>query len=132
MAFFGLGSCSKYYAYIFTLVVFRFICDYLEGFNEKNYYDRPQKEDFIEFASIFSYHPLFRDFMYFFGGMIVGLFLYIIYKRTEGNQQNKMSIEQVASLKRTLLGLDEENSNFTILLICVEKDISRIYLISSS
>ena len=118
MAFFGLGSCSKYYAYIFTLVVFRFICDYLEGFNEKNYYDKPQKEDFIEFASIFSYHPLFRDFMYFFGGMIVGLFLYIIYKRTEGNQQNKMSIEQVASLKRTLLGLDEENSNFTILLIC--------------
>ena len=70
MALIGFGNFSKYYTYIFILVVFRFLCDYLEGFNTKNYYsdyyDRPVSESFIEFGSILSYHPLFRiSFIYY-------------------------------------------------------------------
>ena len=50
MAFIGFGHFSKYYTYIFVLVVFRFLCDYFEGFNEKEYYKKPDSESFIEFA----------------------------------------------------------------------------------
>ena len=118
MAFIGFGHFSKYYTYIVILVVFRFLCDYLEGFNEKEYYKRPNGESFIEFGSIFAYHPLIRDFMYFLGSLIVGLVLYIIYRRTEmDDKKNKISLEEYLKMKKNLLGLNEESNIFWILLI---------------
>ena len=122
MAFIGFGTFSKYYTYIIILVVFRFICDYLEGFNTKNYYsdyyDRPVSESFIEFGSILSYHPLFRDFFYFFGSLMCGLVLYIIYHRNEKeNQDNKLTITEVEKIKASLLGIKDESSNLRIFII---------------
>jgi hypothetical protein len=70
MPFIGFGKFKVYYLYIFGLVFSKFISDYLEGFNEKNYYNRPTEETFVDFGSIFSYHPLFRDFMFFFGSAL--------------------------------------------------------------
>ena len=118
MACIGFGHFSKYYTYIFMLVFFRFLCDYLEGFNEKEYYKRSEDESFIEFASIIAYHPLVRDFMYFLGSLTCGLFLYIIYLKTEvDDKENKISLEQFVKIKRTMLGLSEEFSTLFIVLI---------------
>ena len=43
MAFIGFGTFKIYYAYIFVLVLFKFFNDCIEGFNEKNYYNRNKK-----------------------------------------------------------------------------------------
>ena len=122
MALIGFGNFSKYYTYIFILVVFRFLCDYLEGFNTKNYYsdyyDRPVSESFIEFGSILSYHPLFRDFFYFFGSLLCGLVLYIIYRRNEKeNQDDKLTITQLEKIRTSLLGGKYEASILNIIII---------------
>ena len=118
MAFIGCGTWSKYYIYIFLLVLCRFICDYLEGFNQKEYYNKPDKESFIEFGSIFSYHPLFRDFMYFLGAIIVGVILYIIFlKNEEDKDSRKLSLKKFTIIKRTLLGIDDGTNIYIILII---------------
>jgi len=118
MAFIGFGHFSKYYTYIFILVVFRFLCDYLEGFNEKEYYKRSEDESFIDFASIIAYHPLIRDFMYFFGALTCGLVLYIIYIRTEADEkENKISLEKFITIKSSMLGLKEEYISLFIIII---------------
>ena len=118
MAFIGFGTFSKYYTYIIILVVFRFICDYLEGFNLKYYYKKPTSETFGDFASILAYHPLFRDFFYFFGSLMCGLVLYIIYHRNEKeNQDNKLTITEVEKIKASLLGIKDESSNLRIFII---------------
>ena len=50
MAFIGFGTFKIYYAYIFVLVLFKFFSDYIEGFNEKNYYNRNKKEKFYKYV----------------------------------------------------------------------------------
>ena len=118
MALIGFGSCSKYYAYIFTLVLSRFICDYLEGFNEKEYYNKPNQEKFTEFASIFAYHPLFRDLMYFLGALICGIVFYFFYRRDEKEkEEGKMDLKSFSLLKKQILGETEDFGNKLIALI---------------
>ena len=118
MAFIGFGHFSKYYTYIFILVLFRFLCDYLEGFNEKEYYKRSDDENFIEFASIIAYHPFIKDFMYFLGALTCGLVLYIIYFKTEADKkEHKISFEKYLTIKRNMLGLKEEPSILFLVLI---------------
>ena len=117
MAFIGIGSFNKYYTYIFILVLARFISDYLEGFNEKEYYNRPNEENFIEFASIFAYHALYRDLMYFFGSIICGIILYLIYRKNEKSNNNSLSIEKVNSMKHIMLGLKNDSSYLIIFII---------------
>ena len=117
MAFIGIGSFNKYYTYIFILVLARFISDYLEGFNEKEYYNRPNEENFIEFASIFAYHALYRDLMYFFGAIICGIILYLIYRKNEKSNKNSLSIEKVNSMKHIMLGLKNDSSYLIIFII---------------
>ena len=90
MAFIGLGTFKIYNSYIFVLVFFKFLCDYLEGFNDKKYYDRPKEENFYNFDSIFSYHPLFQNLMNFFSAIIFGLILYIVYLKTEKEKKNML------------------------------------------
>ena len=118
MAFIGFGHFSKYYTYIFVLVAFRFLCDYFEGFNEKEYYKRPNGESFIEFTSILAYHPLIRDFMYFLGAISVGLFFYIIYIRTEKeNIDEEKSLENALPIKTTMFGFKIGSNTLLIIII---------------
>ena len=65
MAFIGCGKCKLYYIYIFALVFFKFVSDFIEGFSEKEYKNyilkKSEKESFIDFTSLFGYHPLIRN-----------------------------------------------------------------------
>ena len=105
MAFIGFGTFKIYYAYIFVLVLFKFFSDYIEGFNEKNYYNRNKKEKFYEFGSIFAYHPLFQNFVNFFAAIILGLILYIIYLKTEKDKKGLITLEKLSTLRTQLFGL---------------------------
>ena len=104
MACIGLGTFKIYYTYIFVLVFFKFLIDYIEGFNEKNYYDRHQEEHFYDFGSIFGYHPLFENFMNFFAAIILGLILYIIYLKNEKDKKGLITLEKISSLRTQLFG----------------------------
>ena len=95
MAFIGFGKFNLNYAFIFSLVFFKFVSDYLEGFNEKNYYNRSKREAFGDFGSIFAYHPLFRDFMFFFGSALCGIILYYFYRKNEKLKNGLMSLEKI-------------------------------------
>ena len=105
MAFIGLGTCKLYYAYIFVLVLFKFFSDFIEGFNEKTYYNRLQQEEFYDFGSIFSYHPLFQNFIYFFAAIICGIILYIIYLKFEKESEGSNSLERITTLRKKIFGL---------------------------
>ena len=104
MAFIGLGKFNLHYSFIFILVFFKFVSDYLEGFNEKNYYNRVQEEKFVDFGSIFAYHPLFRDFMFFFGSALCGIILYYFYRKNEKLKNGLMSLEKISTIRSQLLG----------------------------
>ena len=116
MAFIGFGTFKIYYTYIFVLVVFKFLSDYIEGFNEKDYYNRYKKENFYDFGSILAYHPLFRNFMYFFAAIILGLILYIIYLKTEKDKEDIITLEKISSLRNQLFGL-RNYSNFIDIVV---------------
>ena len=92
MAFIGLGSFDKYYYYILLVVICRFLCDVIEGFNEKEFYNRTEDESFINFGSNFAYHPLFRDLSYFLGSLICGFIFFAIYRKTEKNKDKIIRI----------------------------------------
>ena len=102
MAFIGLGTFKIYNSYIFVLVFFKFLCDYLEGFNDKKYYDRPKEENFYNFDSIFSYHPLFQNLMNFFSAIILGLILYIVYLKTEKDNKEHVTLDTVSTIRKKL------------------------------
>ena len=100
MAFIGLGTFKIYNSYIFVLVFFKFLCDYLEGFNDKKYYDRPKEENFYNFDSIFSYHPLFQNLMNFFSAIILGLILYIVYLKTEKDNKEHVTLDTASTIRK--------------------------------
>ena len=100
MAFIGLGTFKIYNSYIFVLVFFKFLCDYLEGFNDKKYYDRPKEENFFKFGSIFSYHPLFQNLMNFFSAIILGLILYIVYLKTEKDNKEHVTLDTASTIRK--------------------------------
>ena len=112
MAFIGCGKCKLYYIYILVLVFFKFVSDYIEGFREKEYKDyllnKPEKESFLDFTSLFGYHPLIRNFIYFFSSLLCALILYIIYLRIEGDREGSITLESVSTLRSKLLG-DKSN-----------------------
>ena len=118
MALIGCGTFKLYYSFIFLLVFFKFLSDYVEGFNEKDYYNKPNEVSFLDFASIFAYHPLLRDLMYFLGAILCGLILYIIYIRTE-KQRNKssISIESIMTLQSNYFGTKNYSSLWHLLII---------------
>ena len=78
-AFHGGFFGPSYYYYILLVVICRFLCDVIEGFNEKEFYNRTEDESFINFGSNFAYHPLFRDLSYFLGSLICGFIFFIYY-----------------------------------------------------
>jgi len=117
MAFIKCGTFRKYYIYIIVLVFAKFVCDYLDGFDYKNYYNRANEENFIEFASNFAYHTLFRDFMYFLGAIICGIFLYLIYRKTEKSKRGSISIETFNNIKQNMLKLKNENNYLAMFII---------------
>ena len=102
MAFIGFGKFNLHYAFIFSLVFFKFVSDYLEGFNEKNYYNRPKREEFGDFGSIFAYHPLFRDFMFFFGATTCGIILYFFYRKNEKSKDGLIALEHIQTIRNQL------------------------------
>ena len=108
MAFIGCGKCKFYYIYIFVLILFKFVSDYIEGFNDKEYKDYTLKkyvdETFIDFCSLFGYHPLIRNLVYFLSSILCGLILYIVYLKTEGDRDGSISIERVSSLRSQIFG----------------------------
>ena len=104
MAFIGLGKFKSHNSFIFILVFFKFVSDYLEGFNSKEYYKKPPTEDFVDFGSIFAYHPLFRDFMFFFGATTCGLILYFFYRKNEKQRSGSITIEKISTMRVQLLG----------------------------
>ena len=104
MAFIGLGKFKSHNSFIFILVFFKFVSDYLEGFNSKEYYKKPPTEDFVDFGSIFAYHPLFRDFMFFFGATACGVILYFIYRKNEKIRVGSVTLEKISSMRVHLLG----------------------------
>ena len=112
MAFIGCGKCKLYYIYIFVLVFFKFVSDYIEGFSEREYKDyilnKSEKESFIDFTSLFGYHPLIRNLVYFLSSLLCSLFLYIVYLKNEEDREGSISLEKVSSLRSQLLG---EKSN---------------------
>ena len=112
MAFIGCGKCKLYYIYIFVLVILKFVSDYIEGFNEKEYKDyKPDKaknETFTDFTSLFSYHPLIRNLVYFFSSLLCALILYIVYLKLEVDRGGSITIESVSTLRSKFLG---EKSN---------------------
>ena len=112
MAFIGCGKCKLYYIYIFVLVFFKFISDYIEGFSEREYKDyilnKSEKESFIDFTSLFGYHPLIRNLVYFLSSLLCSLFLYIVYLKNEEDREGSISLENVSSLRSQLFG---EKSN---------------------
>ena len=70
----------------------------------KNYYNRVQEEKFVDFGSIFAYHPLFRDFMFFFGSALCGIILYYFYRKNEKLKNGLMSLEKISTIRSQLLG----------------------------
>jgi hypothetical protein len=112
MAFIGCGKCKLYYIYIFALVFFKFVSDYIEGFSEREYKDyilnKSKKESFIDFTSLFGYHPLIRNLVYFLSSLLCSLFLYIVYLKNEEDREGSISLENVSSLRSQLFG---EKSN---------------------
>ena len=117
MALIGFGTFKLYYSYIFLLVFFKFLSDYIEGFNEKDYYKKPNEESFTDFGSIFAYHPLLRDFMYFLGATCCGLILYIIYRKIEKHRRNdSVTLETIMIIQNNLFGT-KNYFNFSNLLI---------------
>ena len=117
MALIGFGTFKLYYSYIFLLVFFKFLSDYIEGFNEKDYYKKSNEESFTDFGSIFAYHPLLRDFMYFLGATCCGLILYIIYRKIEKQRRNdSVTLETIMIIQNNLFGT-KNYFNFSNLLI---------------
>ena len=112
MAFIGFGKFDSYYSFIFILVFFKFVSDYLEGFNEKEYYNRPKDEDFVDFGSIFAYHPLFRDFMFFLGAITWGFILYFIYRKNEKLMEGFITPEKSSQMNNELYG--QKNMSFPL------------------
>ena len=119
MAFIGCGHFKLHYIYIFVLVLFQFLSDYLVGFYEKDYINKPDEESFVKFGSIFSYHPLFQNFMYFFGAIICGLIFYIIYLKTEKEKEGMLSIDEIDDLRDKMLGLNSCYGYLDLILTCV-------------
>ena len=115
------GIFNKYHSYIFIIVFFKFFSDYLEGFYEKESYNKSKEENFIDFASIFAYHPLLRDFMLFLGAIISGIILYIINKKAVKSRAGLFSVN--ALLKKKIMKL--KNINLKIIII------SFIYVVST-
>ena len=133
MAFIGFGTCKLYYTYIFVLVFFKFLNDFIEGFNEKKYYNKSDEEAFYEFGSIFSYHPLFQNFIFFFTAIILGLILYVIYLKIEKDGEGSITIETVSNLRIKLFGLNNYFNYLDIILtsfIYVMNILIRSFLIS--
>ena len=126
MAFIGLGSFNKYHSYILLVVISRLLCDYIEGFNEKEFRNRTEDESFIDFGSNFAYHPLFRNIFYFLGSLICGFIFLAIYRKTEKNKEGEMSIEKVNAMKTKLLGLHTGNYYVSLILISFFYTISII------
>ena len=124
MACIGLGSFNKYHSYILLVVICHLLCDYIEGFNEKEYYNRTEDESFIDFGSNFAYHPLFRNIFYFLGSLICGLIFFVLYRITEKNKEGEITLEKVNVMQKKLLGLDIGNYYISLILI------SFIYTIS--
>ena len=109
MALIGFGTFKSYYTYIFVLVFFKFLTDSIEGLNEKNYYEYyedPKKETIYNFGSIFSYHPLFQNFMNFFAAIILGIILYVIYLKTEKEPKGRLTIEKITDMRTKFFGLE--------------------------
>ena len=108
MAFIGCGKCKFYYIYIFVLILFKFVSDYIEGFNDKEYKDYTLKkyvnETFVDFCSLFGYHPLIRNLVYFFSSILCGLILYIVYLKTESDNDGSISIETLSTLRSQIFG----------------------------
>ena len=117
MAFIEFGKFKVYYWYIFSLIFFKFLSDYLEGFNEKLYYNRPTEENFNDFGSIFSYHPLFRDFMFFFGAGACGLILYFVYRKNEKAKKGSLTIERATTIRDQYFGNKNMSSTLDIFII---------------
>ena len=133
MAFIGCGKCNIYYAYIFALVLFKFLSDYLEGFNEKEYYNRKDDETFVDFALLFGYHPLMKNLVYALSALISGIILYIIYLKNEGNRRDSFTIETALSIKSQIFGQKNYYIYFDIILtsfIYVMNFILRTFLAS--
>ena len=119
MAFIGLGHCKFYYIYIFILVFFQFISDYLIGFYEKTYREKSDNESFWEFGSIFSYHPLFKNLMFFFSAIICGLIFYIIYLKNEKAKEGMLSIDDIDSIRTKMLGLKSCYGYLDLISTCI-------------
>ena len=133
MAFLGFGSCNIYFGYIFLVVIGRFLCDFFEGFNEKEYYNRTEDESFINFGSNFAYHPLFRDFFYFFGSLTCGLIFFLVYRKTEKDENGELTIEKINKMQKTLLGLNTTSYYISLTLISTTYTVSimlRTFLMS--
>ena len=99
MACIGFGVFNKYYSYIFIIVFFKFFSDYLEGFYEKESYNKSNEVNFIDFVSIFAYHPLLRDFMNFLGAVISGIILYFINKKAVKSKTGLISVNTLLKKK---------------------------------
>ena len=126
MAFIGFGTFNKYYGYIFLVVICRFLCDFIEGFNEKEFHNRTENESFINFGSNFAYHPLFRDFFFFFGSVTCGLFFWVIYRKTEKNEKGELTIEKINRMQIKLLGLNIRSYKISLAIISLAYTINII------
>ena len=101
MALIGFGKCSKFYFFIFSVVICEFICDCLTVLNKDNDDENTgQKNDnIINHNYKLNDHPLLQDLLKFLGSTFAGLILYIIYSKNEKNKEGELSIVEYEKKK---------------------------------
>jgi len=135
MALIGFGKCSKFYFFIFSVVICEFICDCLTVLNKDNDDENTgQKNDnIINHNYKLNDHPLLQDLLKFLGSTFAGLILYIIYSKNEKNKEGELSIVEYEKKKVEYFGEKKVNKNYIVILIGIlyaSNIILRSFLIS--